>query len=68
MLGNKSIEELQELFDMLDLKLHKDQTYDQLEDKVLCQGVEIEELNCTIEMMEDNNPNMKGMMISDETL
>lgn len=54
--GNKTAEGLQELFDILDLKLHKDQTYDQLEDKALCQQVEIEGLESTIEMMEDNKP------------
>jgi hypothetical protein len=57
MLGNKSVEELQELFDILDVKLHKDQTYDQMEDRMLSQEIDIENLNYTINMMKGNPQN-----------
>ncbi|MBX4266585.1 hypothetical protein [Clostridium estertheticum] len=53
MLGGHSREELEQQFDTLDKLLHKE-TYIQLQDKVLCQKVEIEELESTIETMKDN--------------
>lgn len=56
MLGGHSREELEQQFDTLDKVLHKE-TYLQLQDKVLCQKVEIEGLNDTIEMMKDNPMN-----------
>lgn len=55
MLGGRSREELEQQFDTLDKLLHK-VSYVQLQDKVLCQQVEIEGLQNTIEMMEDNEP------------
>ncbi|MBZ9608667.1 hypothetical protein G9F73_012695 [Clostridium estertheticum] len=53
MLGGKSREELEQQFDILDRLLHK-VTYLQLQDKVLYQEIEIDELNDTIGMYQDN--------------
>lgn len=56
MLGGHSREELEEQFDTLDKLLHK-VSYLQWKEKVVCQEVEIEELESTIEMMKDNTIN-----------
>jgi len=53
MFGGHSREELELQFDTLDKVLHK-VSYVQLQDKVLCQQVEIEGLESTIEMIKDN--------------
>ena len=45
-------EQLEGLFDELDIKLHKE-TYLQLQDKIFCQNVEIEELTDTITYLRD---------------
>lgn len=57
MLGGHNREELELQFDTLDKHLHK-VSYVQLQDKVLCQEVEIEGLESTIEMMKDNPINI----------
>ena len=53
MLGNKSKEELEELFDTLDNYLHKE-TYMELQDKILCQQIDLDDMQSQIDMYVDN--------------
>ena len=61
MLGNKSIEELQEIFEILDEKLHESNTCDSLKDKIMDLESEIDELKDEIEMIKDNSIPIKIM-------
>jgi len=61
MLGNKSIEELQKLFEVLDEKLHEGNTCDSLKDKIMDLESEIDELKDEIEMIKDNSIPIKIM-------
>lgn len=57
MIGGHSKAELQSMFMSIDNYLHPTQTYDMLEEKVLCLEYDNDELKDNINMMNDNQNN-----------